>query len=75
MEGERSPDLSGSELIADDPKGLDGWAWCPVCGATEFIPLVAQGVEGYGVDLVHAIDRSGPHPILVEVAWATEGLN
>jgi hypothetical protein len=67
MDGERSPDLSGSELIADDPNGLLGFAHCRACGAMEFIPLIAQGVEGYGIDLVHSIDRTGPVPVLVEV--------
>ena len=67
MEGERSPDLSGSELIADDPAGLFGWAWCPACGARWFVPTIAEVVEGYGIDLVHSIDRTGPRPVLVEV--------
>lgn len=75
MEGERSSDLTESVMIADDPMGLEGFARCPACGAVEFIPLIAQGVEGYGVDLVHGIDRTGARPILVELTWPAPGLN
>jgi hypothetical protein len=57
-----APPMTG--LVADDPAGVFGWAWCPSCSERWFIPLLAQEV---GIDLSHEIDRSGPLPVLVEV--------
>jgi hypothetical protein len=54
-------------LIANDPAGLYGWAWCPSCEERWFIPWIAEVTQGYGVDLMFSIDTTGPRPILMEV--------
>ena len=57
-------DAPKTNLIADDPAGVFGWAWCPTCGYRLFIPMREHEV---GIELTHGINRSSGLPVLVEV--------